>query len=159
MESFVTGVNPSELQLMREHATTFLELTFKSTGGDCFSALFCSNVPSLCLFPNRRTNTITAYLTFPRIFHRSTYLSGGIFCQTTQMNPLHLCMLCFDMTATPSCYCHESTWQVSSDVETSAMQLFLQPHQLFLISKLSIFLFEPLLPFSPAPTSASHSSQ
>lgn len=83
-------------------------------------------------FPNRHTNPAFSPLAF--------------LCQTRQTNPderlLEKC--CFDMTATPSCYCHESAWHVSNDVATSATQLFfLFPYNLthFLISKLSIFLY------------------
>lgn len=97
----------------------------------------------ITLVPRSQTDTQTPspLFIFISFCHRSTYLSGGISYQTRQTSPLHLWKFCFDMTATPSCYCRERTRQVSNDVETSATRLFLHPHWVFLILKLFIFLF------------------
>lgn len=118
--------------------------------GDTFPVAYFVDVCRRCAgaaFPNRHTNPAFSLVAF--------------LCQTRQTNPeqhlLEKC--CFDMTATPSCYCHESTWHVSNDVATSAMQLFFFPPTTLLTFWFPNFLFFCIFHLcSPPLSSTSHSS-
>lgn len=118
--------------------------------GDTFPVAYFVEVCLRCCarvaFPNRHTNPAFSPLAF--------------LCQTRQTNPderlLEKC--CFDMTATPSCYCHESAWHVSNDVATSATQLFFFPLQPYSLSDFQTFYFSLFFVFVLHPSSTSHSS-
>lgn len=103
----------------------FSEPPFKSKADDCsfFCGLSRSNVPSLCLFPNRRTNTISEYLTFSPNFPSFHISLRWHFLPNKADEPAASLSL-------HALFRHDShtelllPWQVSNGVETSAMQLF-----------------------------------